>query len=146
MALLLSWRVWVAIGLAAALAFSHFTAYRTGKNHVRNEWKVAIAEANIAARETERIRQSAADKAADSSTRRQSAIAVRADSARGAAERLRDAVTARAVASESAAAASARATQYGNLLAESGDALREMALACERHSSDVRLLLDAWPR
>lgn len=146
MLMLMSWRVWVAIAIAAALAFSHSMAYRKGKFNVQTQWKASIAEANDKAREIERLRQSAADKAAERGTTRQGVIADRSRDAAGASVRLRDAIAARSVAEESAASASARATLYGNLLTESGDALREMALACERHSSDVRLLLDAWPR
>lgn len=38
MTALLNWRVWAAIVLAAGLAFTHFTAYRSGKAVVRAEW------------------------------------------------------------------------------------------------------------
>lgn len=38
MALLLNWRVWVALAIAAALAFSHFTVYKAGKAVVRADF------------------------------------------------------------------------------------------------------------
>lgn len=43
MALLLSWRLWAALGLAAVLAFSHFSAYRSGRHAVQSRWD----EANV---------------------------------------------------------------------------------------------------
>lgn len=38
MALFLNWRVWAALGIAAALAFSHFFIYRAGKAVVRADF------------------------------------------------------------------------------------------------------------
>lgn len=38
MALLLNWRAWAAIAIVGALAFSHFTAYKTGKAVVRADF------------------------------------------------------------------------------------------------------------
>ena len=40
---LLSPRLWIAAALAALLAFTHFTAYRSGHAHVRADWDKAIA-------------------------------------------------------------------------------------------------------
>ena len=62
MTALLNWRLWAAVALAAGLAFSHFTVYRSGKAAVRAEWnadKVVKQEAVIAetianAKETQR--------------------------------------------------------------------------------------------
>lgn len=41
---LLNPRVWIAAALLAALAFSHFTTYRMGKNTVRQQWDQSVAE------------------------------------------------------------------------------------------------------
>jgi cell division protein FtsB len=59
---LLSPRLWIALALAAVLAFSHFTAYRAGKNAVRVAWDAerieqrdaALAQSQANARETVR--------------------------------------------------------------------------------------------
>lgn len=50
MTALLNWRVWLAIGMAAALAFAGFTTYRAGKAagtaQVQNKWdKATLAQA-----------------------------------------------------------------------------------------------------
>jgi hypothetical protein len=41
MALLLNWRVWLAIALAGLLAFSHLTVYRAGRHAVQSSWDAA---------------------------------------------------------------------------------------------------------
>lgn len=77
MAILLNPRVWLALVLAAFLAFTHFLAYRAGRAAVRAEfdaYKTAQAEqrllADRAQRHEETRRQSAIDKeAADASAR-----------------------------------------------------------------------------
>ncbi len=146
MALLLNWRVWVAIAIAAALAFSHFTAYRSGKNHVTLQWKASIAQANIDARETERLRQRSVDKAVDAAAARE--IGLRADAARaaGLARGLRDDLSALKSRSQSGTAEAERTTAIGVLLAESSEAYRELAATCDRHVNDVRTLIESWPK
>ena len=143
---LLSPRLWLALGVAAALAFSHFTVYRAGKNHVRMEWAAATAVANQEAARLERARQSRVDDVVRLARTREDGL--RADSVRAgdALGRLRDSINARRMAEESAAAATQRANRLGELLAESGEALREMASRCDRHVNDVRTLMDAWPK
>lgn len=50
---LLNLRLWLALGLAATLAFTHFAVYRSGKAQVRSEWNAEKAEqARQAAAET----------------------------------------------------------------------------------------------
>lgn len=48
---LLNWRVWAALALAGALAFSHLTAYRKGKHAVQAEWDEARVEQERATQE-----------------------------------------------------------------------------------------------
>lgn len=55
MTVLLNWRVWAALALAGVLAFTHLSAYRTGKHAVQAKWD----EANVA---TERASQEQASR------------------------------------------------------------------------------------
>lgn len=70
-----------------------------------------------------------------------------ADAARSAASGLRDEIE---VASRAAAtsidACTVTATTYGRLLIASVEEYRGLAAVCSRHVSDIRTLVDAWPR
>ncbi len=147
MALLLNWRVWVAIALAAALAFSHFTAYRSGKNHVRTEWKAAIAEANIAARETERLRQRSVDKAAELGAARQARIVADAARARAVAHGLRDELDAtRQFSAQSSDAARKSVAALSDVFEQCSRAYIELAEIADRHANDSLKLQQSWPK
>jgi hypothetical protein len=143
---LLNPRLWIAAALIAALSFSHFFVYRAGKANVRNEWQAATAAANLEARKIEQHRETVLGVAQKSAASR--AVRNRADSARSgdALLGLRNAVAARRVAEESAAAAHQRADSLGELFLESVSAYRELAETCDRHVNDVRLLIEAWPK
>lgn len=54
MALLLNPRVWLALALAAFLAFTHFSAYRSGKANVRADFDAYRIQNEQLAREAER--------------------------------------------------------------------------------------------
>lgn len=59
---LLNPRVWAALVLAAFLAFTHFTAYRSGRAHVRAAWDKDIAvraEASLKAEQEARAKEQA---------------------------------------------------------------------------------------
>jgi hypothetical protein len=143
---LLNWRVLLLAALVCALSFTHFSAYRAGKANVRAEWSASVAAANVEAfKKSERLQRNV-DVAATAATARQTRI--RADSARAgdAVIGLRNAIAAKRAADDSAAAANKRADTLGILLVESGEALREMALSCDRIVSDRQMLLDAWPK
>lgn len=144
---LLNPRVIAVLVILAALAASHIFAYRKGSLHVRNEWAVATANANSEARRLEQARQRRADEAGVLAQARQArnlADAVRAaDSSSG----LRDELNAaRLRSAQSLAAANQRADTLGELFLEGVEAYRELAKTCDRHLSDVRLLLDGWPK
>jgi hypothetical protein len=144
---LLNWRVLALAALVAVLATSHVIAYKKGASHVRTEWRAATAQANAEGRTLERARQSAADAAGRLAATRTNRIAL--DRARLGDELsgLRsDLDAARLMASQSIAAADQRANAYGVLLVKSGELLTELAQSCDRHASDVKLLLDAWPK
>ena len=146
MLMLMSWRVWVAIAIAAALAFSHFTAYRSGKNHVTLQWKASIAQANIDARETERLRQRSVDKAVDAAAARE--IGLRADAARaaGLARGLRDDLAALKSRSQSGTAADPVVSTVSELFASCVDEYQRVATEADRATSEVKTLRDAWPK
>lgn len=62
MAVLLNWRVWVAVALAVGLAISHGTAYKTGRALVRADWDKDIAQRAalaLAASEAARVKEQA---------------------------------------------------------------------------------------
>lgn len=58
---LLNPKIWIAIALAAALAFSHFFVYRAGKAQVRTAWDEQKLVDLAAARAKEQEWQAAAD-------------------------------------------------------------------------------------
>jgi hypothetical protein len=67
-ALLLNWRVWAAVAIAAALAFSHFTVYKAGKAVVRADFDayriaqtIALQKADAANRAKEQEWQASAN-------------------------------------------------------------------------------------
>lgn len=139
-------RLAMGLALAAALAFSHLTAYRKGAANVRLEWSASIAAANAEARRLENARQSAADTAARLAAERARRIASDNARTRAAVRGLRDALDhANREREESASAAAKRAAALGELLAQGAEAYRELAERCDRHVSDLRQLLEAWP-
>lgn len=146
MSLLLNPRVLLLMALLAVFAASNFTAYRKGKNDVRQEWQAATAAANDEARRLERARQSRADDAGRIAAVREAGLRADAAGAGDAVRRLRDAITARNLADESLGAATQRAATYGVLLGESAAAYRELAQTCDRHVNDLRLYIEAWPQ
>jgi hypothetical protein len=145
--LLLNIRVLIALAVVAALGFSHFTVYRAGKNDVRKEWLAATAAANIEANRMERARQRGVDEAGVSASKRNAAIAGAVRANRVLVGGLRsDIDAAERVAAQSAAAADQLRAAYRELYVESTELLTEIAGAADQHSSDVRLLREAWPK
>lgn len=146
MSLLLNPRVWIALALAAALGFSHFTAYKRGKQNVRNEHMVATAAANAEANRLERARQSKADEAARTAAARQARIAADAASARNAASGLRDDVRALQQSSSQSLSAANNATRVlGDVLQSCTAEYQRMAEEADRATSEALNLRQAWP-
>ena len=147
MTLLLNPRVLIVLALAALLSFTHFSAYRKGKAHVRTEWQAAIAQANIDARALEKHRQSAADAAA-----RIAAAAAHRDRAAAAGARIeldsmRDTLGAIERASQESHDAARK--HVAALSAVFGDCTRaylSMAEEASGHARDSLMLQNAWPR
>jgi uncharacterized phage infection (PIP) family protein YhgE len=145
--LLLNIRVLIALAIVAALGFSHFTVYRAGKNDVRKEWLAATAAANIEANRMERARQRGVDEAQAAAAKRSGVLAADARASRVLVGGLRNDIdAAERVAAQSAAAADQLRAAYRELYVESTELLTEIAGAADQHSSDVRLLREAWPK
>ena len=144
---LLSPRLWIAAALVAALAFSHFAAYRKGKSDVRAEWAAAVAAANQEARKLEQSRQRRADEAAQLAAAREARLrtdaAHAADSLRG----LRDDLnTARLFAAQSRAAAEQTAFLATELLDRCSARYIGVAEAAQRADTEARELRQGWPK
>jgi hypothetical protein len=135
------------LALVALLAFSHIWVYRHGKQIVRAEWSESVAAANIEASRFERARQRGVDEAGVSASKRNAAIAGAVRANRVLVGGLRsDIDAAERVAAQSAAAADQLRAAYRELYVESTELLTEIAGAADQHSSDVRLLREAWPK
>lgn len=145
-AFLLNPRVLAVLVVLGALAASHIYAYRKGASHVRLEWSAATAAANEEARKLEQQRQRRADEAGALAQAREAGIRADAVRAAGAVRGLRDELAALRGRSQSCPAANQRADALDQLFGECVSAYRDMAEKADRHQSNVKLLLDAWPQ
>lgn len=117
-----------------------------------NQIKAAQAEAvNTATREA-RAQESARFKGvqdAQAAAQTRAQVARRdADRARGELDRMRDTLSATrgGVPGESTAACTERADAAADVLAQCGAAYLSMAGIADRHASDARTLIEAWPK
>ena len=117
-----------------------------------NQIKAAQAEAvNTATREA-RAQESARFKGvqdAQAAAQTRAQVARRdADRARSELDRMRDTLSATrgGVPGESTAACTQRADAAGELLAQCGAAYQDLAAIADRHASDARTLIEAWPK
>jgi len=152
---LLNWRVWAAIALAAGLAFTHFTAYRSGKAVVRAEWTAEklkqteqLAAFNAESRRIEQRRQSLVTEALNAAKKREIAASLDADRLRVERWSLRDDLAAARSQLSSASAASLRQriTALDSVFEQCTTELEGVAGNAQGLASDLRLMLDAWPR
>lgn len=144
---LLNWRVVAAIVLAVALASGMWKSYVMGKKTVQAEWTASIALANETARETERLNRKSKEKAIETRTKEILANVAAADRVRVAADGLRD--TSRSsvqTARESQPACVVSATAHAELFGECRSALTELAGKAQGHATDVKTLIEAWPK
>jgi hypothetical protein len=114
--------------------------------------KTAQAEAvNTATREA-RAQESARFKGvqdAQAAAQTRAQVARRdADRARGELDRMRDTLSATrgGVPGESTAACAVRADAAADVLAQCGAAYQDLAAIADRHASDARTLIEAWPK
>lgn len=153
--ILLSPRFWIALGLAAVLAFTHFLTNRAGAARVRGQWDAAIAQQlqqNMAAeqenRRLESARQSKVIEAQNANIKRsqvrQVAIAGRDAGSVG----LRDELTAfRAdVSSATIDACRARISTLTAILADMELEGGRMAARAQGHADDTLTFQEAWPK
>ena len=117
-----------------------------------NQIKAAQAEAvNTATREA-RAQESARFKGvqdAQAAAQTRAQVARRdADRARSELDRMRDTLSATrgGVPGESTAACTQRADAAADVLAQCGAAYQDLAAIADRHASDARTLIDAWPK
>ena len=117
-----------------------------------NQIKAAQAEAvNTATREAraqESKRYQGVQDAQAAAQARAQAARRDADAARTELDRMRDTLSATrgGVPGESTAACTQRADAAADVLAQCGAAYQDLAAIADRHASDARTLIDAWPK
>lgn len=144
--LLLNLRLVAGLLLVAALAFSHFSAYRKGRQDVLTAQMAATAEANEDARRLERARQSRADQSSQIRSERENSIRAAANRAGDAVSQLRDTLDATERASQSSLQACTKAVSalravHGSCVEE----YRSMGQEAAGHSADSMMYQEAWP-
>lgn len=157
MALLLNWRVWAAIAIAAALAFSHFTVYRAGKAVVRADFdafRLAVSEttrklqAANERRATEQRDQQL--KAQNDAKTREAGLRTDAGNAVAELDRLRNALRVATrrdpVPGAAAPTADQPAAAQTVVLLECAAAFTKLAGEADGHASDVETLVESWPK
>lgn len=152
---LLSPRLLFALVLSAALAFSHFAAYRAGKSSVRAEWDAAkviqltaAAKAEAENRQIELTRQQTVIEAQNAQTERNQKLQAAADSARAVSDGLRHDLAASRLQLSGASIGSLRGriTTLDTVFGECTRELEKVAGDAAAIASNARLILDAWPR
>lgn len=153
MAILLNPRVLVGLFLAGLLAFTHFSAYRAGKATVRADFDAyklqqaaATQKAQESARQIEQQRQQQAQEAIDASKKREAALRADAAGARTALERLRNAIRATSDMPSGAGNAQRGPSTADELLARCAAEYQRMGEIADQHASDVKTLIEAWPK
>lgn len=159
MTALLDWRVWLALGLAAALAFGSFTLYRAGKavgiTQVQTKWDAdklrqtqQLAAFNAENRRIEQRRQSIITEALNAAKKRETTNAAATAGLRAVNDGLRhDLADSRALlSSASSASLRKRVTALETVLEQCSRANEEVAGDAAGLASDLRLMLDAWPK
>ena len=137
--------------VAGVIALGSFgTAWRI------QDWRYQAKEAEHAEQQlaNERSAATAAIRRTETVIQAQSAAAVRsaalrrdADGARVAAISLHDAAaTAMRDAAVSHAACTERATALGDVLQASAERYRDLGETCDRHVSDIKTLIESWPK
>ena len=147
------WTHALAAILAALIAFGggwKVNGWRLGEqiNEMKSAQQQAVADATREARAQESARfKGVQDAQAAAQTRAQ--VARRdADRARSELDRMRDTLSATrgGVPGESTAACTQRADAAADVLAQCGAAYQDLAAIADRHASDARTLIEAWPK
>ena len=142
-----------AIIIAAALAGWagwQVQGWRLGEQiaALKSQQAEAVATATREARAQESARFTNVQEAQNAAQKRAQVARADADRARGELDRLRDTIraTAGGVPGESAAACTQRADAAGDVLGQCAAAYSELAAVADRHASDARTLIEAWPK
>ncbi len=147
MALLLNWRIWLALIVAGTLAFTHLTVYRKGKADDRAEWMASVAKANEDARKLEQRRQDLVADAQRDAAMRDVRLRADVDRARSESDGLRnDLSAANEYAKESRAAAERVAALATDLFGRCTARYLSVAEGAARADSEARELRQGWPQ
>ena len=146
--------VFAAVGIVAgALGFAsgwQTQGWRLGEQieAIKSQQAEAVATATREARAQESARFTNVQEAQNAAQKRAQVARADADRARGELDRLRDTIraTAGGVPGESTAACTQRADAAADVLAQCGAAYQDLAAIADRHASDARTLVEAWPK
>jgi hypothetical protein len=152
---LLNWRLWVAVALAAVLAFTHTLAWRSGSAHTQARWDAAkviqqqaLADAEKASRAKEQALQLKVTEAVNAAAKRTQQAQAATAAVRRTADSLRGQLAAaradlpRATSDAVRAYAATLNTVFGECTAE----VERLAAAAAGHASDALTLEQAWPK
>jgi hypothetical protein len=152
---LLNPRILIALAIAAALAFTHFSAYRSGKANVRAAWDaekaqqvLALAAANEENRRIAERRTSLSTEASNAAQKQTQVARADAAASRDAADGLRGDLT--AARTQLAGAADAARAKYSaavdSVLTSCTRRYSEVAEAAQGHAIDSLMYQRAWPK
>jgi hypothetical protein len=136
-----------ALIVAITLVLSHWKAYTTGKANERTAWNVRTIKANDDARELERLNRQSKEIALENQKRDLTANTIAARRAADAANSLlntseRSLQTSR----ENHAACIVSAATHAELLGRCEREYRDMAGKAQGHATDVKALVESWPK
>jgi len=140
-------KIIAALIIAVALAASHWKAYVSGKTAERTAWNLRTIKANDDARELERLNRQSKEKALEIRTKELMANVAAADRARIASDSLRstsERSLQAATADHSACVVSA--TTHAKLFDYCQREYRGMAEKADGHTSDIKALIESWPK
>lgn len=115
---------------------------------IKSQQAEAVATATREARAQESARFTNVQEAQNAAQKRAQVARADADRARGELDRLRDTIraTAGGVPGESTASCTQRADTSADLLGQCAAAYLDLAAIADRHASDARTLIEAWPK
>lgn len=142
----------IAAAVLAAAGFGSgwlINGWRLGNDiaALQAEKQQLFIDAQAALRSEEKKHVERHRRAVDAAAHRSAGLRRDADHARAESERLRDALAAAAgEARDTPAACPDRAAALADVLRDVEAEGRELAATCDRHTSDIRTLIEAWPK
>jgi len=152
---LLSPRLWIALVISAALAFTHFAAYRSGKANIRAQWDAAKVVQQAQAAEATRInhavesaRQTKVIEAQNAAQTRNRKLQADAIAARSELDRMRNQLAAGSSTMPTGAtsASGIDPAAVAAILSDCAGVATDLAGKADGHASDAMMLLQAWPK